>query len=238
MPASLDSGAIGFAEADSVGPGDGDANEVAKDAAQNLVEDNEGDVRRQKAPRTVDKGVLKAAREAVEVAWERLDVHELAAQSQAASVGKPKKIIESNIVNLFVAWELDKQSGVLLCGQHVSQMSVPDVLEAWVRAMALSSFDSSGLRTSTARAEHLLQLPLHKLPSSRVGSCRPHSRGPHLHSVCVSMSMLSTLLHTSPRPRSAHLSCPSTCMRQQTSLGMARTLDRCLCAHLSCVVER
>jgi len=29
-------------------------------------------------------------------------------------------------------------------------MSVPDVLAAWVRAMALSSFDSSGLRTSAA----------------------------------------------------------------------------------------
>ena len=150
MPASLDSGAIGFAEADSVGPGDGDANEVAKDAAQNLVEDNEGNVRRQKAPRTVDKGVLKAAWEAVEAAWERLDVHELAAQSQAASAGKPQKIIKSDVVNLFVTWELDKQSGVLLCGQHVSHMSVPDVLAAWVRAMALSSFDSSGLRTFDA----------------------------------------------------------------------------------------
>ena len=81
---------------------------------------------------------------------ERHDVHELAAQSQAASAGKPKKIIKSDIVNLFVAWKLDKQSGVLLCGQHVSQMSVPDVLAAWVRAMALSSFDFSGLRTFAA----------------------------------------------------------------------------------------
>ena len=78
-PAGLDSGAIGFAAANSVGPGDADANEDAEDAAQHLVEDNEGDVRRQKAPRTVDKGVLKAAREAVEVAWERHDVYELAA---------------------------------------------------------------------------------------------------------------------------------------------------------------
>jgi len=60
MPTGLDSGAIGFAEADSVGPGDGDANEDAKDAAQHLAEDNEGDVRRQKAPHTVDKGVQKA----------------------------------------------------------------------------------------------------------------------------------------------------------------------------------
>ena len=34
MPACLDSGAIGFVEADSVGPGDGDANEDAEDAAR------------------------------------------------------------------------------------------------------------------------------------------------------------------------------------------------------------
>ena len=58
MPAGLDSGAIGFAASDSVGPGDGDANEDAEDAVQHLAEDNE--VRRQKAPHTVDKGVQKA----------------------------------------------------------------------------------------------------------------------------------------------------------------------------------
>jgi len=69
----------------------------------------------------VDKGVQKAAREVAEGAWERHDVHELAAQSQVASAGKPKKIIKSDIVNLFVAWQLDKQSSVRLCGQHVSQ---------------------------------------------------------------------------------------------------------------------
>jgi len=140
MPASLDSSAIGFAAADSVGPGDGDANEDAEDATQHLAEDNEGDVCHQKAPRTVDKGVQKAAWEAAEAAWERHDVHELAAQSQTASAGKPKKIIQSDIINLFVVWELYKQSGVLLCGQHVSQMSVPDVLAAWVRTLAFSPF--------------------------------------------------------------------------------------------------
>ena len=47
MPAGLDSGAIGFAAADSVGPGDGDTKEDAEDAAQHLAEDNKGDVRRQ-----------------------------------------------------------------------------------------------------------------------------------------------------------------------------------------------
>jgi len=99
MPACLDSGAMGFAEADSVGPGDGDANEDAKDAARHLAEDKEGDVRRQKAPRTVDKGVQKTAREAAEAARERHDV----TTCQAASAGKPKKIIKSDIVNLFVA---------------------------------------------------------------------------------------------------------------------------------------
>ena len=82
MPACLDSGAIGFTEADRVGPGDGDANEDAKDAAQHLTEDNVGDVRDQKAPRTVDKGVQKTSREAAEGAWEGHDVHELTVQSQ------------------------------------------------------------------------------------------------------------------------------------------------------------
>ena len=110
MPAGLGSGATGFVEANSVGPGDGDANEDAEDAAQHLVEDIEVDVRRQKASRTVDKAVQKAAREAAEAAWERHDIHELAAQSQAASAGKPKKIIKSDIVNLFVAWQLDKKA--------------------------------------------------------------------------------------------------------------------------------
>jgi len=49
MPAGLGSGAIGFAEADSVGPGDGDANEDAEDVAQHLTRDNEGDVCRRHA---------------------------------------------------------------------------------------------------------------------------------------------------------------------------------------------
>jgi len=44
-------------QANSAGPGDDDANEDAKDAARHLTEDNEGDVRHQKVPRTVDKGV-------------------------------------------------------------------------------------------------------------------------------------------------------------------------------------
>jgi len=82
MPACLDSGAIGFAEADRVGPGDGDANEDAKDTAHHLTEDNVGDVRHQKAPRTVDRGVQKTARETAEGAWERHHVNELTAQSQ------------------------------------------------------------------------------------------------------------------------------------------------------------
>ena len=34
MPAGLGNGVIGFVEADSVGPGDGDANEDAEDAAR------------------------------------------------------------------------------------------------------------------------------------------------------------------------------------------------------------
>jgi len=127
LPVGLDSGVIGFAEANSVGPGDGDANEDAEDDTQYLAKDNEGDVRRHKASRTVDKGVQKAAREAAETAWERYDVHELVAESQAASAGKPQKIMKSDIVNLFVVWEVDKHSGVLLYGQHVSQMSVPNV---------------------------------------------------------------------------------------------------------------
>jgi len=63
-------------------------------------------------------------------------------------LANPKKSSsQTSLDRQFVSWELDKQSGVLLCGQHISQMSVPDVLAAWVRAMALSSFDSSGLRT-------------------------------------------------------------------------------------------
>ena len=95
MPACLDSGAMGFAEADSVGPGDGDANEDAKDAARHLAEDKEGDVRRQK-------------RHAL---WTRACRKQLGRQQKlygkgtrlAASAGKPKKIIKSDIVNFFVA---------------------------------------------------------------------------------------------------------------------------------------
>jgi len=127
--------------------------------------------------------------------------------SPTTSVVKPQKIIKSDIVNLFVAWELDKQSGVLLCGQHVSQMSIPNVLAAWVRVMVLSLFNSSGLRTSvTVRRPLLLQLPLCKLLSSRTGSSRTHNCGPHLYSICASMRMSSTLFHTSPRPGSAQFS--------------------------------
>ena len=113
MPAGLDSGAIGFAAADRVGPGDGDANEDAEDAAQHLAEDNEGDVRRQKAPRTVDKGVQKAAREAAEAAWERHDFHELASLSQAASAGKPKKI--SSQTSSMCSWPGSSTSSRVFC---------------------------------------------------------------------------------------------------------------------------
>jgi len=113
MPAGLDSSAIGFAVTNSVDRRDGDANEDAEDDAQPLTEDNEGDdqhpsIHRQKASRTVDKGVQKVARETAEVAWERHDVHELAAQSPTTSVGKPQKIIKSDIINLFLAWYLDR----------------------------------------------------------------------------------------------------------------------------------
>ena len=44
MPAGLDSGAIGFAAADSVGPGDGDANEDAKDAVRQFLKTFNADV--------------------------------------------------------------------------------------------------------------------------------------------------------------------------------------------------
>jgi len=44
MPAGLDSGVIGFAAADSVGPGDGDANEDAEDAARQFLKTFYADV--------------------------------------------------------------------------------------------------------------------------------------------------------------------------------------------------
>jgi len=208
LHAQHDRGAIGFAVADSIGPGDSDANEDTEDAAQHLAENNKGDVRRQKAPRTADKGVQKAAREAAEAAWERHDVHELAAQSQAASAGKPPKIIKSDVVNLFVTWELDKQSGVLLCGQHVSHMSVPDVLAAWVRAMALSSFDSSGLRTFAAvrRASDVVvaaQAPI--VESREVPAAQPWTT-PAQH-LCVHEHVVYAASHfTMPMKRPVQLS--------------------------------
>ena len=109
MPAGLNSGAIGSAAAYSVGPGDGDANEDAEDAAQQLTEDNEGDVRHQKAPRTVDKGVQKKQ------FWRQRKLHGKGTMSMSwlpslmrPVLTNPKKIIKSDIIDLFVAWEFDK----------------------------------------------------------------------------------------------------------------------------------
>jgi len=99
MPTGLGSGVIGFAEADSAGPGDNDANEDADDADQYLVEDNEGDVHHQKAPRTVDKGVQRQLRR-----QRKLHGKDTMSMSWLPSLRRtvlvnPKKIIKSNIVN-------------------------------------------------------------------------------------------------------------------------------------------